>query len=77
MPASVSPEDFVRSWQESQTIEELCSRTGLSLATAKDRARLYRSRGVPLKIFPRKRSGRPGLNVEQLSEIAERALKAG
>lgn len=79
MPANVSPEEFVRLWQAAASLEELIEQTGLTIGRARDRARYYRSRGVPLKELwraePGARRGRKPLDVEALTDIAEKTLK--
>lgn len=51
--AVTSPEDFVRIWQTSDTIEEVCEKSKMNLNRARSRAANYRKKGVKLKHFGR------------------------
>src|SRR3990170_1221542 len=48
----VSAEEFVKVWQNSNSLNEVSERTGISAAYANSRACRYRKNGVPLKKFP-------------------------
>jgi transposase len=67
----VSPEDFVRAWQESQSLSEVARKTGLSISTVSARAQTYRRKGVRLKPFPRRLY--PPLDVAKLNNIIAEA----
>lgn len=48
----LSPRSFCLAWQESDTLEEFCSKVGyLNPRVATLRAVKYRNRGIPLKRF--------------------------
>lgn len=47
----VTPEKFVRVWQEANSLDEVVEKTGLTKHQASARATHYRSKGVPLKHF--------------------------
>jgi hypothetical protein len=68
----VSPEEFVRIWQESDTIDQVAARTGYRRNAAKQRASNYRVRGVPLKQMP---LGHPPLDYAALAALARKAAK--
>lgn len=66
---SVSPEEFVRAWQTSDSLAQVAERTGLKLETARARGRRFRKRGIPLKRFGGQ--GRPATDWEALKKLAE------
>jgi len=46
--------DFIRTWNESESLTAFCEKTGIANATARTRASYYRTqKGVSLKMFPR------------------------
>jgi hypothetical protein len=49
----LSPEDFVRLWQEAATLNEVCKKGKINKGAARQRAVMYRRKGVPLKMFAR------------------------
>jgi hypothetical protein len=63
-----TPEEFVRAWQTSKIIKEVCERTGLSKIQASNRASYYRKKGIPLKKFSR---GWENLDIPALTALAE------
>ena len=46
-------EEFVTSWQTSETLDEVCETLEMKAATAQARASTYRKQGVNLKKFPK------------------------
>lgn len=44
----VTPEEFVRTWQRASSVREVAAKLGMRPGTAIERARAYRSVGVPL-----------------------------
>jgi len=63
-----TPEQFVKAWQESESVKEVSEKTGIPTATASGRARDYRERGIPLKMM---RRGRNFLDVAKLKKLAK------
>ena len=63
----LSPEDFVRAWQQAESPLEVALATGLTVQQACARATAYRRRGVPLQRFSR------SPNWDALAEIAREA----
>ncbi len=53
----VSPEEFIRIWQGAKNIADAAKKAGLSTGSAIGRAMIYRKKGIPLKKFPRGRTG--------------------
>jgi hypothetical protein len=50
MPATtLSAKEFIYAWQNSDSIKEVCKRTGLKDGTVRTRAYNYRNKGIPLK----------------------------
>lgn len=47
----VTPEEFVRTWQESASLPEVAAKAGLTCAQARNKAIYLRRNGVPLKKF--------------------------
>ena len=61
---------FIVVWQESQTLDEVAEKTGLSKTSASTRAAGLRARGVELKLYPR---GRQQVgNIEDYRELARK-----
>lgn len=59
---NVSPREFIRIWQESESLAEVAKRTGIAPIYASTRASYYRNqKGVPLKRFHRKAEDWKGL----------------
>ena len=65
----LTPEEFVKVWQTSESIREVCDKTGLTNGGANSRALLYRKNGVPLKRFPRGGTV-PRLDYKALAKLA-------
>lgn len=68
----VDAETFVRTWQQSNSVAEFCSKTGMGKGSARTRAFLLRRLGVPLKFYERVR--RP-LDIESLKKLAKDSTK--
>lgn len=62
-------ESFVKTWQKAETAEAAARALGLSQASAERRARRYRSRGIPLKLFGDPRE----MDVEELARLARKS----
>lgn len=60
----VTPEEFVRAWQQAPSLQDLARSLNMREGTATERARIYRLRGVPLKFFA------PRVNVRALIALA-------
>jgi hypothetical protein len=65
--SSVSAEDFVRAWQQSESVAEVVEKTGSTVAAVYMRAKTYRKRGIALKTF-RPRTDK--LDVQALQKLA-------
>ncbi len=76
MKSRVTAENFVRAWQNASDVKAFSKVTGLKSASARARARLYRRKGIKLKMFPRGHSpGAPPLDVASLNKLAVAATK--
>ncbi len=61
-------ENFVRTWQKSNSVQEVAAALGITVAWARTRARLYKNRGVTLKEL----DGESGkIDLDKLKKIAE------
>ncbi len=65
---NISAEDFVRTWQGSTSLADVCAKLGYKGLGAATRAANYRKKGIALKKFP---SNRAGLDVAKLKELAK------
>ena len=68
MKAKASAEEFIRVWQDSKDINEVCERLSMGQSTCNSRASRYRKKGVPLQVFHR--PGRPRKNWDKLATLA-------
>jgi hypothetical protein len=67
-PSDVSPEEFVRAWQTSRTLDDVSKATGLSKKACSVRAAYYRNKkDVPLRRFQR---GGSDISWEWLRSLA-------
>lgn len=66
----VSDEEFVRAWQEAETLSEAAEHAGQMPRDASLRAHHMRKRGVPLKLFG---NSTAPLDVEKLARVAKEA----
>ena len=51
---NVTPEEFVKTWQTSNSVREVASKTGMTEGAVRGRECMYRKYGVSLKHFPKK-----------------------
>jgi hypothetical protein len=49
---AVSPREFIRVWQQSNSVAEVAQKVRRNKSACRVRAHRYRRRGVPLKEFP-------------------------
>lgn len=49
MKNSVPPEEFIRAWQTSKTLDDVKTKTGMPRANCLTRASYYRRKGIQLK----------------------------
>lgn len=49
---SIDAELFVRTWQSSSSVHEVCATLGIDKPNACNRAYRYRRKGIPLKRMP-------------------------
>jgi len=68
----LSPEDFVRAWQSSASINEVVVKTGLGKNILRSRANSYQKLGIKLKKLPNIINP---LNVTKLKALAIRLGK--
>ena len=65
----ISPEEFIKAWQTSQSHNEVAKKTGLKVAGLTSKSVYYRKKGIPLKFFSRGR-GR-SLDLPKLIQLAK------
>lgn len=65
---TLTPLEFVRVWQASDTLADFCAATGMRHASASQRAWSFRRRGIRLKPMPRASTA---LDIEALARLAE------
>ena len=53
----ISAKEFIRIWQTSKTLDDVCDHFGLSKSSASTRATNFRTKGVMLKSFNSSRKG--------------------
>lgn len=68
MKRRVEHRTFVRAWQESDSVAEVCERTGMKYRAASERARWLRRRGVALRDM--RKAGEVGDLAKLAQEIA-------
>jgi response regulator of citrate/malate metabolism len=68
--AEVTAENFVRAWQTSETIEEVCQKTGMTRISCRQRAYQLRKKEVPLKKVVGGIGGRK-VDYDALKKLAE------
>jgi hypothetical protein len=77
---NLSLRDFAIVWEESDTIEQFASATGIPIDEANHRASMYRQSGVQLKKMPRRKSQRrkeiEDIN-KMIAQIREKRRKEG
>ena len=67
----LSPEAFVKLWQQSQSIAEFVAASGMTENAAYVRASRYRAKGVPLKKFLYQQGSHRKINWAALKELAK------
>lgn len=67
--SSVTPHEFVKAWQGSESTVEVCDKLGLSRSNVASRASRYRKNGVPLVKF--ERAGGPVTDWAAVAKIAK------
>ena len=71
----VSAEEFVRIWQTSTSVKEVCEKTGNTESSVRARADKYKNeKGIPLKRFANKTRT---IEVEALKKLAQELAPAG
>ena len=68
--SGVTPEEFIKVWQTSKTLDEVAERTGIEKNAAAAKASGYRKKRVPLKRF------KEPLDWERLAELAKEIKEA-
>jgi hypothetical protein len=63
----VTPEQFIRVWQTSETAEEAATRLGMPKPIVHARASEYRGMGITLKKMPRAKS--PIIDIARLNTV--------
>ncbi len=64
----VTPEDFIRIWQTSNSTKEVSEKVGIDRSAVRVRVDFYRKRGIPLKKY---KNARESLNIEALTKLAK------
>ena len=64
---NVTPAEFVKAWQESQTADEAAKKLSMPKPTVLARVSEYRSMGIKLK--PMRRAQKDRLNVDELNRL--------
>lgn len=72
----LSAEEFIKAWQTSKNLKEVVEKTNASRDALRNRASLYRKRGVPLRRFKRGKRG-PKLDVKELTNFALKYVPDG
>jgi len=65
---AISPEQFVRYWQQATDLDEVLKKSGMTARSARARASRFRKQGVPLKKLG---VGRPATDWASLKHLAE------
>lgn len=68
MPARISAEEFVRTWQTSKSIKEVCEKLQTIESYAYTKAADFRKKGINLKRFE---NARQVIDVERLAKLAD------
>lgn len=63
---SVTPKEFIKAWEESESLNEVAGKVGLTYWGVNARACYYRKKGIKLKRLTGK-NGRPGLDTVGLN----------
>jgi hypothetical protein len=71
----VTPEAFVRAWQQAASRPDAAAAVGMTLRQASDRVMRYRRMGIPLKRMPVGRPAGTMLDVAALTKLALSAAK--
>lgn len=71
-PARVPPKEFIRVWQQAESVAEVAQKLRCKKGTCRVRAFRYRKMGVPLKVFPPVEVELP--DWDELAEYAEECL---
>jgi len=65
---AISPEQFVRYWQQANDLDDVLKKSGMTARSARARASRFRKQGVPLKKLG---VGRPATDWASLKNLAE------
>lgn len=66
---NVSPQEFVRTWQTSETVKGVCQKLKMPSSAVVSRAFNYRKRGIKLKQLLT--AVRPQVDVDELNQLIE------
>lgn len=67
-PGPVSPDEFVKVWQSSESLAEVATRLKMTKDACRSRAEMYRRKGVPLQDLRRRAS--PHVNWNGVAAVA-------
>lgn len=73
MEKQVSAEDFVKTWQTSNSVSEVAEKLGRTPTSIITRAKKFRKRNIPLKFFER---GTRALDIEALQKLAQETAQS-
>ena len=65
----VTPEEFIRIWQTSDSLNQFAEKSGMTPSSARTRYHTYLKNGIMLKKYPRQASGKR-LDYVALNELA-------
>lgn len=72
---SVTPEEFIKAWQESETAQEVADKLGMPKPIVLARASAYRGEGVKLKKM--RRENKRALDIDGLNRLIEQLAAGG
>ncbi len=63
-----TPEQFVKAWQEADTVQDVANSLGMSYASIISRSRNYIAKGINLKLMTKDRNV---VDVDKLNELCK------
>lgn len=70
----LTPAQFIMVWQAATSVKEVAEKTGSKVGSCSGKAKYYRKKGVPLKLFPKGRRTKQTLDWAALTKLAEECL---
>jgi len=71
-PMKATPEQFLKTWQESKSVDEVAEKLKMKPSAVRSRVSMYRKLGVKPKKMPHA-SGRSKLNIAALNQLCDEA----